>query len=936
MNKIISPNCSILIYIAFLYQLFFFNSQLNAQSACSNADFSMGNFTNWVGYTGSFTSCCPTQNIVNGRHTIINAPGTDPRTGNQLQMLPPGATIGAKLGNEQVGAQAERLKYTLTVTPQNNLFIYKYAVVLEDPGHAPSEQPKFNIRVLNASGNLVDPVCGFYSVVASGSIPGFQMAPGSIMWKNWTTVGIDLTAYMGQNITIEYTTYDCELSGHFGYAYLSCSCAPMEISVGFCQGANNVVMQAPAGFASYAWSPGGYTTQTVTLNNPQIGQNYTCVMTSHNGCQATLNAVIQPTVISPAFTITSPQCSFNVTFEDNSTVNQGSVDNWLWNFGDGTTSTQQNPAHTYTAPGTYTVTLTAGSVGCTATTTQTLNVFPLPVANAGTNQIICLGQSANLTAVGGLSYAWSNNVNTPNNNVSPTVTTTYTVTVTDNNGCTASDDVVVTVNPLPTASAGNDIEICYGTSTNLTGSGGVSYAWAPATSLTGANTATPVASPLVSTTYILTVTDANGCTATDNVAVQILPLPPANAGPDQSICDGNSASLTASGGVSYVWDTGDTNPSISVNPITTTTYTVTVTDGSGCSQTDDVIVIVNFPPNAYAGEDAYICSGLSTTLDASGGVSYEWSPSTGLSSNSIANPIANPSVGTTYTVAVTDASGCSATDDVFVGIYPSPTISFIADVYEGCEPLMVHFTDNTTPAIQEWEWEFGDPTSMDNTATQQNPSHMYLSQGTYSVTLSVITTDGCQGTYTYNDMINVYPNPVADFLLSPLVGSIENPIIQFFDQSYLASTWAWNFGEPSSGNTNTSTLQNPMHNYMEDGEYEVLLVVQTNHGCTDSTTKMVTIKPDFTFYIPNVFTPDGDGINDFFQGFGTNIAEYLMYVFNRWGEQLYETDDYNKPWDGIDPKSKNIYLQDVYVYKFIIKDINGKTHKYYGHVTLLR
>ena len=933
MIKIIPLKFIFLVIILFHFSVL----NINAQSGCPNADFSMGNFTNWVGFTGSFTSCCPTNGIVNGRHTIINAPGTDPRTGNNLSVLAPGTTIGARLGNWSVGAEAERLRYTMTVTPQNNLFIYKYAVVLEEPGHASSEQPKFNIRVLNAAGNLVDPTCGFYSVVASGSIPGFQMAPGSIMWKNWTTVGIDLTAYMGQNITIEYTTYDCELSGHYGYAYIACSCAPMQISVGYCQGSNNVVMQAPAGFASYSWSPGGYTTQTVTLTNPPIGQTYTCVMTSHNGCQATLNAVIQPTVITPAFTITSPQCSFNASFQDNSTVNQGSIDGWLWNFGDGTTSTQQNPSHTYANPGTYTVTLTASSVGCTATTTQTLNVFPTPVANAGTNQIICIGQSANLTASGGVQYAWSNNIGTPNNNVSPLVTTTYTVTATDANGCTASDDVVVTVNPLPPANAGPDTAICYGTGTNLNASGGNTYFWSPSTGLSSANISNPIAAPLATNTYTVSVVDANGCLNTDNVVVIVNPLPQTNAGPDQAICIGNQAFLTATGGLTYQWSTGELVSSITVSPQTTSTYIVTATSLEGCSQTDDIVVTVNYDPLAYAGEDVFICNGSNTMLNASGGVGYAWSPAAGLSGSNIHNPVANPTNPVTYIVTVTDAAGCSATDDVFVGIYPAPNIVFVADEYDGCEPLLVGFSDNTTPSIQLWYWEFGDPNSgTSNNSTQQNPYHLYVNPGTYSVTLTVTTTDGCEGTYTYADMINVYPNPIADFLLSPVVGSIDNPIINFYDQSFLAASWHWNFGESASGTSNTSTLPNPSHPYLNDGEFIVSLMVETVHGCTDTTSKTVTIKPDFTFYVPNVFTPDGDGINDYFQGFGTNISEYLMYIFNRWGEQLYETDDYNKPWDGRDLKSSETYIQDVYVYKIIIKDINGKTHKYYGHITLLR
>jgi len=923
-----------LIFILLIFS-FIFPYHSKAQSGCPNSDFSFGDFTNWVGYTGTFTACCPTVGIVAGRHTIINAPGTDPRTGNLLSVLPPGSSVCAKLGNENVGAEAERLRYTLTVTPQSALFIYKYAVVMEDPGHAASDQPKFNISVLNSSGNLIDPVCGFYSVVSSGSIPGFQTAPGSVMWKNWTSVGINLTPYMGQNITVEYTTYDCAQGGHYGYAYLTAMCAPMEINVGFCLGNATVVMSAPAGFATYQWSPGGQTTQSITVTNPVIGTQYSCVMASVNGCQVTLNAVLQPTIVTANFNITSPQCSFNVIFQDSSSVNQGSVDAWAWDFGDGTTSTVQNPSHTYTTPGTYTVTLTASSLGCPGTTTQTVNVFPLPVAEAGPNQAICAGQSANLTASGGVSYSWSNNIHIANNNVSPTVATTYTVTVTDANGCTASDSVVVTVNPPPVANAGNDIEICSGTSTNLNATGGTGYSWSPANGLSNPNIANPVASPINSTTYVVTVTDANGCSNIDFVAVQILPLPPASAGNDQSICNTHSATLNASGGVSYVWSTTDTLPSITVSPSTTTNYTVTVTNSSGCSLTDDVTVNVSNPPPANAGNDTHICSGLSTILNASGGVSYAWSPPGGLSFTDIPNPVANPTTSTTYTVTVTDGNGCSATDDVVIGIFQSPSVAFISNLYAGCVPLGVNFTDNTTPAIQTWQWNFGD-TTITNTSTLQNPSHVYTSPGTYTVVLSVTTTDGCPGTYTYTDMINVYPNPVADFMLSPVVGSIENPIIHFYDQSFLASTWSWNFGEGISGSANYSSLPSPMHNYMNDGTYIISLFVQTIHGCVDSTTKDVTIKPDFTFYIPNVFTPDGDGMNDFFQGFGTNIAEYEMYIFNRWGEQLYYTDDYNKPWNGRDVKTNDNYIQDVYVYKIIIKDINGKTHKYYGHITLLR
>jgi len=922
-----------LIIIIFINILFCV--ELNGQSGCANADFSYNNFTNWTGYTGSFINCCPVQGIVNGRHTIINTPGTDPRTGNQLQMLPPGGTHSAKLGNEQTGAQAERLRYTLTVTPQNALFIYKYAVVFQDPNHTSSDQPKFNIRVLNASGNVLDPVCGFYSVVSSGSIPGFQTAPGTVRWKNWTNVGIDLSPYMGQNITIEYTTYDCAQGGHYGYAYISCSCAPMEISMGYCQGNATVDMQAPDGFVSYLWSPGGQTTQSITITNPVVGTNYSCLLTSHNGCQVTLNAVLVPTIVSANFSINSPPCSFTVNLSDASTVNQGQIDEWHWNFGDGATSTQQNPSHTYSTSGTYTVTLTAGSMGCTNTTTQTVVVSSGLNANAGPDQNICIGQSATLTATGGTAYLWSNNNTSASITVSPLLTTTYTVTVADANGCTATDAVVVNVYSEPTVDAGQNASICAGSDVNLNATGGVTYTWTPPTGLSNPNIENPVASPTTTTTYTVTVVDSYGCSNTDNVIITVLNAQPADAGPDQHICNGNTATLTATGGINYVWSTGDSLSTLIVSPSVNTTYTVTVSDINGCSSSDDIVVFIVPNPIVYAGEDTYICSGSSTNLSASGGVTYIWSPSAGLSNINIPNPVASPATPSTFTVTATDAYGCSATDDVFVDVYPSPNVAFSANVLSGCEPLSVQFTDNSGQGIQSWLWNFGDNNSANNTSDQQNPVHFYENPGVYTVSLTVITIEGCTGINTIPDMINVYPNPTANFS-SSASATDENPLIFFNDQSVMASIWNWNFGDYLSGESNYSNMPSPSHYYTNEGNYTVTLIVETIYGCIDSTSAEINVNTNFTFYIPSSFTPDGDGLNDVFNAFGTNILEFEMYIFDRWGKLLFETQDHNLYWDGKPKNSDKICPQDVYVYKIYITDFRYKVHKYYGTVTLLR
>ncbi|MBK8108932.1 MAG: hypothetical protein IPK46_00605 [Saprospiraceae bacterium] len=207
--------------------------------------------------------------------------------------------------------------------------------------------------------------------------------------------------------------------------------------------------------------------------------------------------------------------------------------------------------------------------------------------------------------------------------MSPTVTTTYTVTVTDSKGCTSTDAVVVTVNPLPSVDAGADREICYGFSSTLTaiGSGGTpgyTYLWS-----NGATTASTSVSPIVTTTYTVTVTDSKGCTSTDAVVVTVNPLPSVDAGADREICYGLSSTLTAVGsggtpGYTYLWSNGATTASTSVSPSVTTTYIVTVTDSKGCTSTDAVVVTVNPLPSVDAGADTEICYGFSSTLTAIG------------------------------------------------------------------------------------------------------------------------------------------------------------------------------------------------------------------------------------------------------------------------------------------------------------------------------
>jgi|AntAceMinimDraft_17_1070374.scaffolds.fasta_scaffold16744_1 gliding motility-associated-like protein len=615
---------------------------------------------------------------------------------------------------------------------------------------------------------------------------------------------------------------------------------------------------------------------------------------------------------------------------------------------------------------TYTVTLSDGTYSDQESVVVT--VHPIPIVDAGQDQSTCGGNNVtiggNPTASGSgptYSYSWgpaaglsSTSIDNPTAN--PANTTTYTVTVTSN-GCSATDAVIVTVSPNPVADAGQDQTVCGGNNLtiggNPTASGGLpsyTYSWSPATGLSSTDVANPTANPTAPTTYIVIVTDANGCTDTDDITVTINPNPVANAGGDQSICIGSSATLigSATGGTpiyNYNWSTSDITDSITVSPAITTTYILAVTDANGCTNTDDVTIIVNPNPTANAGTDRSICDGDNTLIGgsptASGGTpsyTYTWSPSTGLSSVMASNPTANPTNNITYSLTVIDANGCTDTDDITISIYAAPNINFSANVVDGCEPLLVNFTDSTTPNIQNYLWNFGDPNSgSDNTSIIQNPSHLFNESGVYDITLSVTTTDGCLGIYTYTNMITVYQNPVANFYPNPKIGSaIDNPIISFIDQSVDANYWNWNFDDPNSGLNNNSSLQSPHHTYSDTGTYTVWLIVTSEHGCIDSVSNDVIIKQDFTFYAPNAFTPDGDGLNDCFcpEGIGINNDFFEMYIYNRWGEIIYETKDIKKPWNG---KVKGCLAQEgVYSWLIFVEDINGNPYKFIGHVTLVR
>ena len=295
-----------------------------------------------------------------------------------------------------------------------------------------------------------------------------------------------------------------------------------------------------------------------------------------------------------------------------------------------------------------------------------------------------------------------------------------------------------------------------------------------------------------------------------------------------------------------------------------------------------------------------------------------------MDSSLIAFPLSN----TIYDAVVIDINGCIDSASLAITVNPLPNVAFDVDTNAGCVPLTVVFSNFSDSSVT-CHWDVGDG-SVDSC---NSFSHTYSSPGVYDVQLTITDTNGCEAGYLDTSYIHVFETPTADFDADPWAASVNTPTIQFFDQSTFSDCWAWDFGGLDS-----SIEQNPSYMFpsSDTGSYPVKLWVCSNNGCYDSTTKWISIKGEYVLFVPNSFTPNGDGINDLFFpiGMGFKRKDMKFSIFNRWGSEIF-TSENGEPWDGMTTDGTRLVQLDVYVWMVQVVDDWKQVHTSYGHVTIM-
>ena len=591
--------------------------------------------------------------------------------------------------------------------------------------------------------------------------------------------------------------------------------------------------------------------------------------------------------------------------------------------------------------------------------TVTVTVNPLPNVNAGPYTEICLGETLQMTGYANGAgplyvYQWTPpmglaNTTSPTSQNTPTATTTYTLTV-ESNGCVSSDTVTITVHTLPTGAIEPPVaDICQGDSVQLDGradgdpfGNSYIYSWSPTAGLSNPDSAMTWAFPTIATTYTLFVSSFDCPGFTDMVFVNVKPTPIANiTTQDTLICAGDSKQListfsfSAAGAtpILYQWtpninidDPYIANPT--VTPTQTTVYTVRISVAGGCGTRDEVKVeVVPQVIVDITADKNPICGGETTMLHAivtggnGGSPSYLWTPSANLADSTSQSISVSPDDTTIYIVNVSE-SICADADTFRLDINLQPTADIFATNLTGCVPLTAQFGENATNEVG-YLWNFGDSTAVSN---MPSVVHTFTAPGDYIVTFTALGQGNCNTDSTIK--VHVSDPSLANFSSNPPIDSamqVPNAEVIFTDLTPNAVSWFWDFGDGV-----VSSEENPSHTYQTPGEYIVTLSVSNESGCVSQVIKTPYIVTETGLFIPNIFTPNGDGYYDTWNIQYTGKQTFEVSVFDRWGVNLFNATSPEKSWKGLDSKDKPV-SEGVYFYAIKVGD-----KVYNGNITLMR
>jgi uncharacterized repeat protein (TIGR01451 family) len=674
------------------------------------------------------------------------------------------------------------------------------------------------VQVQNNDPSVVQVTSNLDSVCAGAPVVLTAVGAGTIVWSTGQTartITVNPTQTTLYALSVTSTTDNCTLM-----ASKTITVNPNPIpaitsslannSFNLCAG-NSIVLTANGG-GTYRWN--NNSTSTSINVNPTTTTSYSVVVTNQFGCTASATSSVNVIPVSSSVIVASTAgatiCAGQSTTLSVTGLLTGTTYTYNWSNGITTATNTVSPATTTT----YTVTVT-NAAGCTVSSTSTVTVNALPVVNITSVDSVCAGDSINLAATTGFSsYLWTpGSLTTPTIRVRPAAgASTYTVRVTNANGCSNTATKTIKVNVKPTALITGDTFLCNGTSGVLTASGGTSYLWS-----SGQTTPSITVTGVATTTYFVTVTSSlTGCSSVVSRTVTVGSRPTVTFIGNQGICQGDTARITASGGSSFAWSNNTTSPTLVVNPASTTTYTVTVSSGNTCSNTANVTITVSPKPVVAINPVDTLCAGTPTILRVTGGAvgsTYTWSPGTNSNRDTF---LVSPSANTTYSVIVS-TNGCTSTATRTV-IVRAPIPAVIA-----ANPAVICAGDSSILTITGggfYTWQSG--------VSPNNGSTVVVKPTTTTNYTVTVTSNGCTTTRQVTVTVNTRPTAT----IAPVTAEIclGSPITLTASGG---GTYAWSAGTPA--NTSTITVNST-------GTYTV--TVTSAQGCTSTASKTVTLKPN--------------------------------------------------------------------------------------------